>query len=84
MDPQKLRRAFDGTLKTVWGEYLEYSQAGSPFEDLAEVLPLWENAGFNQELGWLTGVADVTGWSLDRPLGPKQWSPKGKHPRSES
>lgn len=80
---KKLRHAFDELLRDVWQEWDDVSPEPnwSPFLDLNEVPQLDQNPGYNYNVAWLTGVSDALDWSRARPLGPKQWSPKGRHPR---
>ena len=79
-----LRREFDMILRNVWNTWKEHlgSDAGqegiSPFSNMDLAPDLEENAGFNYSVGWLLGVSDAKGWSLDqppKPLGPKDWTP---------
>lgn len=80
-DRVRLRKEFDGYLKEAWRRWLDSDPDGgsSPFMDMEIVPDLDESPGFNHMCGWLTGVADATGWPLDNPfppqLGPKDWTP---------
>lgn len=66
-EQEGLRKEFDNQLFEVWREWLEQNLPGSPFKDLDENNPFWDNAGFNYDVGYLTGVGAAMGWSLDRP-----------------
>lgn len=81
-DLNKLRKHFDQVLKDVWEEWDSHTLDSelSPFENMETAPGLEENAGFNYSVGWAEGVSNAMDWPLDRPLGPKEWSPKGKHP----
>lgn len=82
-DQKKLRKHFDKTLREIWAEWDENTDdlEMSPFTNIESVPALEEMPGFNYMIGWLEGIAYAMDWPLDRPLGPKQWSPKGRHPQ---
>lgn len=77
-EPERLRRVFESSLRNLWKTWDEYVGKGSPFEDLhwihdvglsleAAETTIWES-------GWLRGVSEATGWSLDNPSR-KSWKP---------
>lgn len=74
---KRLEEEFRRTLADAWNTWAEYGglEVGSPFGDLDDLPELDDNAGFNHTIGWLRGVAEATGWELDRPS-PKDWSPR--------
>lgn len=69
----ELRRIFDESLASIWSEWLDDGHDGSPFDE-----PVGEqadvSAAFNYDIGYIGGIADATGWSLDCP-GVKEWRP---------
>lgn len=80
-DKKELREQFDATLKAVWETWVDAEMAGSPFKRLNRLVesPL-SNETINLmhwEAGWLRGVSEAFGWSLDRP-GPREWSPRDR------
>lgn len=87
-DRKKLRKHYDQMLTDIWEEWDSAvdrdgipTEGISPFTDLDDVPDLDANPGFNWSVGWVGGVAAALDWPTDRPLGPKQWSPKGRHPK---
>lgn len=79
---EKLKRTFHSTLEGVWETWDNYVGRGTPFRNLGDLSEsdIESQALFDitYDVGWLRGVSEATGWSLER--GPKEWSPRGKHP----
>lgn len=85
---KKLREDFDNLLAEVWKVW---DEAEPEDEDDAEewgddpfqtrewtwqaTMDEHERENLREDLGWLLGVAAVTGWRLDKP-GPREWAPK--------
>jgi len=85
-DRKKLRKYYDQRLREIWAEWDEHTidLEMSPFTNIESVPELEEKPGFNYIVGWVEGVSSAMDWPLDppdRPLGRKQWSPKGRHPQ---
>ena len=66
---KSLANEFRFSLEQLWRRWLEESPDPemSPFTDLEEAPELDNDPGFNHLLGWLRGVSEATGWSLDVP-----------------
>lgn len=62
-----LRKSFDQQLRDIWNEWDAEGFSGSPFKNVNESHSWWDNAGINYDLGLVTGISMVTGWSLARP-----------------
>lgn len=86
-DKKKLRKSYDQVLTDIWTEWDEHTLdlEMSPFTNIESIPELEDSPGFNYSVGWAEGISVAMGWPLDppggRPLGPKQWSPKGRHPQ---
>ena len=65
----ELRKHFNQQLRDIWNEWDGHDFPGSPFRDVNESHPFWNNAGFNYDVGYLTGISAATGWSVARPKG---------------
>lgn len=82
---EKLKRNFQSTLENVWELWDNHMDHGTPFGNLGDLtesdMETETLFDFTYDVGWLRGVSEATGWSLER--GPKAWSPRGKHPRRE-
>lgn len=80
-DRKELRENFDATLAGVWEAWVDAEMRGTPFGGLRRIFQSGlSNEAITQlhwEVGWLRGVSESTGWSLDRP-GPREWSPRDR------
>ena len=86
---KKLREDFNNLLAEVWKvwdevepddeEEAEAEWGDTPFETRQWTweanLDEQERENIREDLGWLLGVAAVTGWKLYKP-GPREWTPK--------
>lgn len=80
-DKKELREKFDATLASVWETWVAAELTGNPFKSLRRIFdsPLSNDTIIlmHWETGWLRGVSEAYGWSLDRP-GPREWSPRDR------
>lgn len=78
---ERLRESFENVLEHVWEQWHELGLKGTPWgtaDELIEETSLTsqEVIDFYTDVGWVRGVSQSTGWSLDRPQGPREWSPR--------
>ena len=88
---KKVAEDFDSVLKEVWNIWEEARQEsiedGEPAEEFQETpfdtrgwlimtsLDEQSRESVREDIGWLIGIAYVTGWKLWKP-GPREWSPR--------
>jgi hypothetical protein len=83
MERAKLREAFDQVLEQIWKHWENWELKGMPWgapDELIEETSLdsWEMIKFYTDVGWAQGMNQAFGWPLDRPYGPREWSPRKK------
>lgn len=80
-DRKELREKFEMYLQWVWDTWDEAELRGTPFKGIHRILETGLSKDIIMEMyrdtGWLMGVSEAFGWSLNKP-GPREWSPRDR------